>query len=112
MSNTGLSEKFTNGLSDAETERLALLSEELGEAVQMIGKILRHGYESVNPDVEDPDTNRELLERELGDVSYAAELMVQNSDIRKERIFQRVEVKARKVKRYLHHQSRSGSEAR
>jgi hypothetical protein len=35
-----------NGLAPAETERLALLLEELGEAQQAIGKILRHGYES------------------------------------------------------------------
>lgn len=38
-----------NGLTPAEAERLALLSEELGEAQQAIGKILRHGYDSSNP---------------------------------------------------------------
>ena len=35
-----------NKLSAAEAERLALLLEELGEAQQAIGKILRHGYEN------------------------------------------------------------------
>jgi hypothetical protein len=35
-----------NQLTDAEAERLALLAEECGEVVQVIGKILRHGYES------------------------------------------------------------------
>lgn len=42
--------KNFNGLSPAETERLALLSEEMGEVQQAIGKILRHGYESIHPD--------------------------------------------------------------
>lgn len=36
-----------NQLSPAEAERLALLSEELGEAQQAIGKILRHGQPSM-----------------------------------------------------------------
>jgi hypothetical protein len=35
--------KFSNELSDAEVERLAILAEEMGEAQQCIGKILRHG---------------------------------------------------------------------
>jgi hypothetical protein len=51
-----------NRLTPAEAERLALLLEELGEAQQIIGKILRHGYESYHPD--DPETtNRTLLAR-------------------------------------------------
>ena len=32
-----------NGLTPAEAERLALLMEECGEVVQIIGKVLRHG---------------------------------------------------------------------
>ena len=31
-------EKFSNGLNDAEAERLAILLEELGEAQQAVGK--------------------------------------------------------------------------
>ena len=38
-----------NKLTAAQTERLAILSEELGEAQQAIGKIMRHGYDSCNP---------------------------------------------------------------
>ena len=34
-----------NKLSDAETERLAILAEEMGEAQQAIGKIIRHARE-------------------------------------------------------------------
>ncbi len=47
-----------NGLTDAQAERLALLLEELGEAQQAIGKILRHGYESMSPFDETKTTNR------------------------------------------------------
>lgn len=43
MREIGMDEPF-NDLSNAELERLALLLEELGEAQQVIGKILRHGY--------------------------------------------------------------------
>lgn len=39
-----------NGLTPAEAERLAMLSEECGEVIQIIGKILRHGYDSYHPD--------------------------------------------------------------
>ena len=41
--------KHFNQLTPAEAERLALLLEELGEAQQAIGKILRHGYASTHP---------------------------------------------------------------
>lgn len=72
------SDLFDVGLTDAERELLALLMEECGEVVQVIGKILRHGYDSCNPlDPESP-SNRELLERELGDVG-AAQLMLEES---------------------------------
>lgn len=33
-----------NQLTNAQAERLHILLEELGEAQQAIGKILRHGY--------------------------------------------------------------------
>ena len=56
---------FSNELTPAESERLALLSEEMGEAIQAIGKILRHGYESTGPKT--IVRNRTSLEKELGD---------------------------------------------
>ena len=56
-----------NGLTPAETERLAMLAEECAEVIQIVGKILRHGYESHHPDTPDV-SNRFLLRRELLDV--------------------------------------------
>lgn len=63
-----------NKLTPAQAERLALLSEELGEAQQAIGKILRHGYESRNPVAHGP-TNRDALAKELGDVLCAIDII-------------------------------------
>lgn len=60
-----------NELTPAQAERLAILAEEMGEAIQVIGKVLRHGYESFNPDSLDPRTNRQLLLHELTDVEAA-----------------------------------------
>ena len=75
--------RFHNGLSDAETERLALLGEECAEIGKAIGKILRHGYPSRNPDAANAATNREDLEREIGDLLWAIDLMAHCGDSRK-----------------------------
>ncbi|QBJ04542.1 nucleoside triphosphate pyrophosphohydrolase [Pseudomonas phage Lana] len=60
-----------NELTPAQAERLAILAEEMGEAIQIIGKILRHGYDSFNPDSLDIRTNRQYLHDELTDVEAA-----------------------------------------
>ena len=91
-----------NNLDAGQAERLALLLEELGEAQQAIGKILRHGYESAHPD--GGPTNREALERELGDVAAAIEMLVTERDIEPERIHEAQRVKRKRVRQYLHHQ--------
>lgn len=82
---------FSNELTRAQLERLAILSEELGEAQQCIGKILRHGYDSHNPVVNTGMTNRRELERELGDIALAG-------------IEMRRKDKAINIQRWLHHQ--------
>lgn len=93
-----------NELTPAEAERLALLLEEMGEAQQAIGKILRHGYESYSPFDETRTTNRAALERELGDVTHAMDRMAEAGDLDSEAIDQRANVKRGAVRRYLHHQ--------
>lgn len=92
-----------NELTPAEAERLALLLEELGEAQQAIGKILRHGYESGHPD--GGPTNRQALEFELGDVAAALQLMSDAGDIADEAVGQAEVRKLAKVSKYLHHQA-------
>lgn len=101
-----LNEVFHNGLSLAEAERLALLVEELGEAIQVIGKIQRHGYESRWPPEGEGQgpTNRELLEKELGDVEHAMLLLTSSGDLDNDAIYNNTVKKIEAVKPYLHHQ--------
>ena len=91
-----------NGLNPAEDERLALLMEEMAEVQQVIGKILRHGYESYHPN--GGPNNRELLERELGDVRCALHMMVMAGDLHATSIAEHARDKAKRVAKYLHHQ--------
>jgi len=95
--------RFDNGLSAAETERLALLGEECAEIGKAIGKILRHGAESRNPDVAGSPTNRADLEREIGDLLWVIDLMAHCGDFSTLRARADSGRHARKV-RYLHHQ--------
>jgi NTP pyrophosphatase (non-canonical NTP hydrolase) len=97
-----------NGLTEAEAERLALLSEECAEVIQAIAKIQRHGYESHNPtiavpDDERPETNRMRLEKELGDVICAMRKLRHAGDVSESQIDEYADEKARKVRRWLHH---------
>ena len=91
-------------LTPSRLERLALLLEELGEAQQAVGKILRHGYNSRHP-VSGLD-NATLLEKELGDMLAAIDLLCGAGDLdqgaidqaRRERLVLRAP--------YLHHQKK------
>jgi hypothetical protein len=93
-----------NGLTPAEAERLAILIEECAEVQQIACKILRHGYESHNPTIPNSETNREALERELGDLGHAASRMEAAADINPLKIRARAQSKPERIKPYLHHQ--------
>lgn len=93
----------TPKLTQAEIERLALLSEELGEVQQAIGKILRHGYENSHPDIPER-TNRRDLERELGHLNVALILMLKASDLSSAEIKHYRKLKLTEINKYLHHQ--------
>jgi NTP pyrophosphatase (non-canonical NTP hydrolase) len=96
--------KFSNQLTDAQAERLAILLEEMGEAQQAIGKILRHGYDSFNPDFAPVSNNRDDLARELGDVQYAINILIGNGDLDRFSLLKRTNEKPNKIAPYLHHQ--------
>lgn len=66
---------MNDALTPAENERVALIAEECGEVVQVVGKILRHGLESWNPVNADHRTNRQLLEVEIGHVLTATDML-------------------------------------
>lgn len=74
-----MNEHFNN-LSPAQAERLAILAEEAGEVIQIVGKILRHGYESHHP-AGPCQTNRYLLANEIRDFIWAITLMMDRNDI-------------------------------
>jgi NTP pyrophosphatase (non-canonical NTP hydrolase) len=95
-------EQNFNRLTPSEAERLALLAEEMGEAIQAVGKILRHGYESRHP--QGGPTNREALEKELGDVRHSMIRLCDSGDLSKAAIHEAAEQKAERVGAYLHHQ--------
>jgi NTP pyrophosphatase (non-canonical NTP hydrolase) len=90
-------------MNNAELERLAILSEEMGEALQVIGKIIRHGYESTHPD--GGPTNRDLLALELGDVMTATLLLLGSGDVSRLGVQLRVPLKLRKLQKYTHDQA-------
>jgi len=94
-----------NQLTPAQAERLAMLAEECGEVIQIIGKILRHGYESYHPN-NPVFSNRDLLHQELTDL-----FAVQNEIYARDRILlpysETVKAAWAKKLRYAHHQEAS-----
>lgn len=91
-----------NKLTPSQAELLALLAEECAESVQVIGKILRHGYMSKHPS--DGPTNIELLEKELGHVCAAMDMLYNSGDIGILEVEASMAEKLSNVKRWLHHQ--------
>lgn len=93
-----------NMLSPAEVERLAILMEEYSEVIHIGCKTLRHGFESKNPLAEHRGTNREQLQREIGDASAATSRMLRAEDISTEAIDAAAQFKLKYGNKYLHHQ--------
>lgn len=96
--------EFDNGLIPEEIERLAILAEECGEVIQVVGKILRHGYSSHNPNDPHSISNRGLLAKELGDLDWIVSLMQAEADFAEGARLQRKRLKADTARPYLHHQ--------
>lgn len=102
-----INEKF-NKLSLAQEEVLALLAEECAEVIQIVGKILRHGASSRHPsDLKGP-TNKEMLERELGDVRATRWLCHKYGLVSEAQEIMAADHKIRKVGKYLHHANTDG----
>ncbi len=96
-----------NQLTPAQAERLAMLAEECAEVIQIVGKILRHGYESHHPD--DPKTtNLHLLIKELSDVNGVLHAMGKEELLNANINYSPSTVWKNKLK-YTHHQN--GSDA-
>lgn len=68
-------------LTAVELDLLAGTSEECGEVVQVIGKILRHGLESYRPSDPLKITNRQKLTEELADIACLIDMLFENGVI-------------------------------
>lgn len=88
-------------LSPEEYERLTILIEEIGEVLQVIGKIQKHGYEASFEGI-DYD-NREQLEVELGHLNFAILLLNSKGDINLENIAVNAERKNKNIWKYLNY---------
>lgn len=93
--------KFSNKLTPKQVEALALLSEECGELVQVIGKILRHGIDSHHPT--SGIANREELENEAGDVQAAIQIVIDEGIVTFQAVDDMRIDKLQRVQKYLHH---------
>lgn len=82
-------------LTQPQIERFGILSEECGEVVQVCGKIFRHGLDSTNPLTN--ESNKDLLEKELGDIFAAVALLEQNNEVSTQKIFEYAAIKVAKL---------------
>lgn len=70
-----------NNLTPKQLELLGGTSEECGEVVQVIGKIIRHGLDSRKPTNPDSLPNRDNLTAELADIAAMTDLLIENGVI-------------------------------
>lgn len=100
----GVMTEHFNKLTPAEAERLAYLAEELAEAIQAIGKIQRHGYQSYNPCAPEKGNNREQLTLELSNVQSAIDRLTDAGDLNREDLVTSVPFARSRADKWMHHQ--------
>jgi hypothetical protein len=98
--------KHFNALTEGQVERLAILAEECAEVTQAVMKILRHGLHS-NNNGQLPETNRQALQREVGDLLHALDRCFTSGDLNPEPVEERRKSKPEGIAPYLHHQEAS-----
>ena len=97
-----------NRLEEDELERLAILSEDCAEVIQMVQKIIRHGYESTNPDVQHSPSNRIFLSREVGQLRWIIDEIGFTNDIDQNEVKGAYDCRGRDIQQYLHHHKIKG----
>ena len=97
-----------NKLTDAELERLALIGEECSEVGQIIGKIIRHGFDRYHPN--GGVSNREHLQKEIGDALGVIDFAIKRGDLDLEDIEYHRRNKMKNTAPYLHHNEINDSE--
>lgn len=83
-------------LDTAQVERFGLLGEELGEAIQAIGKIARHGFGATDP-VGNYYDNKTQLEKELGDIVAATMLSASAGEVSIDNVMNHALIKMHKI---------------
>ena len=94
---------FDNGLTVADSERLAFVGEECAEAIRIVGKILCYRWESHDPTRPVP-TNRRMLETELGNIRFAMASQAEAGDLSNENIRAASLGRVADPGRYIHRQ--------
>ena len=94
-----------NKLKEDELERLALLFEDCSEVIHAVGKIIRHGYPSVDPTKRGNQriSNREMLSREIGQLLWSLDQMAEQGDTQEWAVRDELYGRGRKASKYLHH---------
>lgn len=90
-----------NQLTEAQAERLACLIEECSEVQKEACKILRHGYQSVNP-LDPQVNNRDLLAWEMGDLLNTIWWLVETKDVNPKLVDTAVQNKTHRRRVWLH----------
>ena len=90
-------------VTNAQLERLVILAEEAAEVQQMAMKTIRHGFDSYSPHDPSQISNTELLEREIGDLLFTIDLLIESGDINLHSIERFKLDKRSRIQRYLHH---------
>jgi NTP pyrophosphatase (non-canonical NTP hydrolase) len=94
----------------AQIEILYLLMEECSEVIQAATKCLRHGEDSYNPHEAGGPHNRDALNKELGHVTLALQLALEQGLIDEASIERYRRAKRDMIARWLHHSSPSPRE--
>lgn len=94
---------MTDKVLAPQAERLALVTEESSEVGQAVAKVLRHGYESTNPDQPGSASNRKHLAKELGQQQLAMRLLVASGDVSEADVMLAMLRKSETIHRWLHH---------
>lgn len=84
-------------MTNTELELLGLLQEECAEVIQIVSKVRRFGYDSQNPYDPSGKSNLTLLKDEVGDVLAILKLLLQEGNLKKEEIDERVDWKLQKL---------------
>ncbi len=87
-------------VQDDSTERQALAKEEMAEAIQVLCKVERHGWNSSHP--AGGPANYDLVATELGDVLAAIKILAESGDVSWQDIEDACEAKLEKVQRWMH----------